>query len=149
MTGEVLACCDSAFTAIVGCPCVGRPKPLHVGWARPTSRPNAQQARADFLVSHVCQKSGDEKTESMQELREQTSQMLRGASSTRRIAPLSTAELTQAFLAHEDQLSILQAQTTILFKLPAEGSIARALLAAVQGWQRDHHPGQAHASCRA
>ena len=31
-----------------------------------------------------------------------------------------------------------------MFKLPAEGSISRALLAAVQGGQRDHHPGQAH-----
>ena len=60
------------------------------------------------------------------------------------VTPLTAAELTQAFLAHEDQLSIIQAQTTIVFKLPAEGSIARALLAAVQGWQRDHHPGQAH-----
>ena len=67
-----------------------------------------------------------------------------GASSARQVTPLTAAELTQAFLAHEDQLSIIQAQTTIVFKLPAEGSIARALLAAVQGWQRDHHPGQAH-----
>ena len=67
-----------------------------------------------------------------------------GASSSRRVIFLSVSELTQAFLAHEDQLSIIQAQTTIVFKLPAEGSISRALLAAVQGWQRDHHPGQAH-----
>ena len=56
-----------------------------------------------------------------------------GASSSRRVTPLSVSALTQAFLAHEDQLSIIQAQTTIVFKLPAEGSISRALFGSGTG----------------
>ena len=67
-----------------------------------------------------------------------------GTSNTKRITPLTNSELTQAFLAHEDQLNILQTQTAIVFKLPSDGTIGKALLASVQGWQRDHKPGQAH-----
>ena len=64
-----------------------------------------------------------------------------GTSSTKRITPFTNSELTQAFLAHEDQLHILQTQTAIVFKIPSDGTIGKALLASVQGWQRDHKPG--------
>ena len=63
---------------------------------------------------------------------------------TKRITPLTNSELTQAFLAHEDQLNILQTQTAVVFKLPSDGTIGKEVLASVQGWQRDHKPGQAH-----
>ena len=57
-------------------------------------------------------------------------------SSPRRMVALNNMELTQAFLAHEEQLATLQTQVAIVFKLPADAVLAKSLISAVQGWQK-------------
>lgn len=61
------------------------------------------------------------------------------------VQALSTLELTQGFLAHEEQLALLQAQCAAVYKLPADGHLGRTLLQAVSVWQKDHKPVVAHA----
>ena len=61
-----------------------------------------------------------------------------------RLQPLSNLELTQAFLAHEEQLSLLQLQCAAVYKLPAEGHLAQQFMAAVETWKKSHTPGKPH-----
>ena len=99
----------------------------------------AKRATSACRLPEPCQLEARKANGQGPELRGQISR-----TRSRRVTPLTNAELTQAFLAHEDQLNILQTQTAIVFKLPSDGAIGKALLASVQGWQRDHKPGQAH-----
>ena len=38
--------------------------------------------------------------------------------------PLTNAELTQGFLLHEEQLALLQLQTSLVYKLPMDGLLS-------------------------
>ena len=45
---------------------------------------------------------------------------------------------------HEEQLALLQLQTSLVYKLPLDSPLSQALMAAVTTWQKDHKPGRAH-----
>ena len=138
-----LACQASTCRKHVRCLCVGRPKAA----TRRLPAPRQGQTRNRRMQASslaMSARSPDTKRRRARAPRSDQPDAAMGAISARRMAPSSNVELTQAFPAHEDQLNILQTQTAIVFKLPADGVIAKALLASLQGWQRDHHPRQAH-----
>ncbi|CAE7766013.1 unnamed protein product, partial [Symbiodinium sp. CCMP2456] len=63
---------------------------------------------------------------------------VRGA---RRVQALSNLELTTAFLVHDEQISLLQHQLSLVYKLPSELGLSQVLQKAVKGWQKAHKPG--------
>ncbi|CAE7840588.1 unnamed protein product [Symbiodinium sp. CCMP2592] len=62
------------------------------------------------------------------------------------IRALSVQELTRAFLAHDDEIQSILHQLSVVHKLPVEGPLATTALDAIQGWLKDHKPGQPHPS---
>ncbi|CAE7244681.1 RXLR78 [Symbiodinium sp. CCMP2456] len=62
---------------------------------------------------------------------------MRGA---RRVTALSNLELTTAFLVHDEQISLLQHQLSLVYKLPIELGLSQVLQKAVKGWQKAHEP---------
>ncbi|CAE7373144.1 unnamed protein product, partial [Symbiodinium sp. KB8] len=62
----------------------------------------------------------------------------------RKVFPLTNLELTTAFLAHEDQINLLQHQMAMVYKFSQSQDFAQILLDAVKDWQKAHKPGVAH-----
>ena len=62
----------------------------------------------------------------------------------RKVVPLTNLELTTAFLAHEDQINLLQHQMAMVYKFSQSLDFAQILLDAVKEWQKAHKPGVAH-----
>ena len=51
------------------------------------------------------------------------------------VTALSNEELTKAFLTHEEELSLLQSQLALVYKIPVEHGLSRQLLDSVKAWQ--------------
>ena len=60
------------------------------------------------------------------------------------VKALTNQELTQAFLLHDEQLALVQLQTSLVYKLPAGQPLSQMLLKFVQAWQAEHKQGKAH-----
>ena len=60
------------------------------------------------------------------------------------IHPLSPTDLTRGFLIHEDQISRLMHQSTLVIKMTASAPLASKLLEATAQWRREHTRGRPH-----
>ena len=63
---------------------------------------------------------------------------------TAEIQALTPLELTRGFLAHDEQLSRLAQQTSVVFKLPAAAPLAAKLLEEAAQWRSEHVRGRPH-----